>query len=87
MIFPLELERPQGPLGGFFGPWLFIILKNSHQDLSNEDSNSILSQVELGHWVAQTWPFFDKLPEITDCGLKIGQDSEFAKFWPRALKM
>ena len=42
------------PGGGFFGPWFFIILKNSHQDLSNEGSNFILSSLELGHWVAQT---------------------------------
>ena len=51
--------------GGFFGPWFFIILKNLHQDLSNEGSNFILSSLE----VAQTWPFFDKLPEITGFGL------------------
>ena len=55
------------PRGGFFGPWFFIILKNSHQDLSNEGSNFILSSLEVDHWVAQT--FFDKLPEITDFGL------------------
>ena len=44
------------PGGGFFGPWIFIILKNSHQDLSNEieGSNFILSSLEVGHWVAQT---------------------------------
>ena len=33
------------PRGGFFGPWFFIILKNSHQDLSNEGSNFILSSL------------------------------------------
>ena len=27
----------------------FIILKNSHQDLSNEGSNFILSSLEVGH--------------------------------------
>ena len=47
---------------GFFGPQSFIILKNSHQGLSNEGSNFILSQVEVAHWVAQICPFFDKLP-------------------------
>ena len=36
------------------GPWSFIILKKSHQDLSNEGSNFILSSLEVGHWVAQT---------------------------------
>ena len=40
------------PGDGFFGPWSFIILKNSHQDLSNEGSNFILSSLEVGHWVA-----------------------------------
>ena len=24
------------PQGGFFGPWSYIIFKNSHQDLSHE---------------------------------------------------
>ena len=42
------------PRGRFFGPWFFIILKNSHKDLSNEGSNFILSSLEVGHWVAQT---------------------------------
>jgi hypothetical protein len=37
------------PRAGFFGPWSFIILKNSHQDLSNEGSNFILSSLEVGH--------------------------------------
>ena len=37
------------PRGGFFGPWFFIILKNSHQDLSNEGSNFILSSID---WVS-----------------------------------
>ena len=40
---------PLGPRGGFFGPRFFIILKNSHQDLSNEGSNFILSSLEVGH--------------------------------------
>ena len=31
------------PGGGFFGPWSFIIFKNSHQDLPNEGANFILS--------------------------------------------
>ena len=44
-------------------------MKNSHQDLSNEWSNFILSQLEVGHRAAQTWADFDKLPEITDFGL------------------
>jgi hypothetical protein len=35
--------------GGFFGPGSFITLKNSHQDLSNEGSNFILSSLEVGH--------------------------------------
>ena len=29
----------------------------------------ILSSLDVGHWAAQTQPFFDKLPEITDFGL------------------
>ena len=37
------------PEDGFFGPRFFIILKNSHQDLSNEGSNFILSSPEVGH--------------------------------------
>ena len=42
---------------------IFLNLKNSSQDLSNEGSNFILSSLEVGHWV------FDKLPEITDFGM------------------
>ena len=38
------------PGGGFFGPWFFMILKTSHQDISNERSNFILSSLEVGHW-------------------------------------
>ena len=34
--------------GGFFGPYSFIILKSSHQDLSNEGSKKFLSSLELG---------------------------------------
>ena len=60
-------------MGGFFGPLLFIILKSSHQDLSNEGSNFILSQVEVVHLVAQTCPLFD-------INLGIRHDSEFDKF-------
>ena len=37
------------PRGGFFEPRSFKILKNSHQDLSNEGSNFILSSLEVGH--------------------------------------
>ena len=50
-----------------FWTMIFYNLKNSGQDLSNEMSNFILSSLEDGHWVAQT--FFDKVPEITDFGL------------------
>ena len=68
------------PGGGFFGPWFFIILKNSHQDLSNKGSNFILSSLEVGDWVAQTWPFFDKLLEMADFGL-LQQSQNRARFW------
>ena len=57
------------PGGRFFGPRPFLILKSSHQDLPNKGSNFILSQLEVGHWVAQTWQSFDKLPEIANFGL------------------
>ena len=46
-----------------------MILKISHQDLSNEGSNFILRSLEVGHRVAETYPFFDKLPEITNFAL------------------
>ena len=50
------------------------------KDLSNEGSNFILRPLEVGHWVAQTWVFFGKLPEITDFGPL--QESEIkAWFW------
>ena len=34
--------------GGFFGPYSFIILKGSYQDLSNEGSKFFLNSLELG---------------------------------------
>ena len=52
------------PGDGFFGPWFFIILKDSHHD---EGPYFIFSSLEVGHWVFQT--SFDQLPEITDFGL------------------
>ena len=53
---------------------------DSHQDLSNEGSNFILSPLEVGHWVAQTWVFFDKLSEITDFG-PLQESENKAWFW------
>ena len=40
--------------------WIMIFYnsKNSHQDLSNEGSNFILSSLEVGHWVAKNFNFF-----------------------------
>ena len=56
-----------GPPGvDFLDHNFFIILKKSGQDPSNEVSNFILSSQEVGHWVAQTYLFFDKLPEMTN---------------------
>ena len=75
-----SLDPKLRPGGRFFGPCPFLILKNLHQDLSNEGSNFILSALEVGHWVAQTWQFFDKLPEITDFGL-LQQSQNRARFW------
>ena len=37
------------PRGGFFWNMIFIILKNSHQNLSNEVSNFILGSLEVCH--------------------------------------
>ena len=75
------------PLGGFFGPWLSIILKSSHQNLSYDES-TFLSSLKIGHWVAQIWSFFDKLLEMRNFGLlQQLKDSEFTKFWPRAFQM
>ena len=41
------------PGSGFFELGFFIIFKDSHQDLSNEGSNFILSSLEAGHRVIQ----------------------------------
>ena len=76
----LSLGPNLHPRVGFFGPWPIVILKTSHQDLSYEGSNSILSQLEVGHWVAQTWSFFDKLPEIAHFGL-LQQSQNKVWFW------
>ena len=53
-----ELGTQITPRGWIFWTMIFSILKNSHQDLSNEGSNFILSWLEVGRWVAQTWLFF-----------------------------
>ena len=55
-------------------------VKNSHQDQFNEGSNFSLSSLKVSHWVVQTQPFFDKLPEITDFGL-LQQSQNRARFW------
>ena len=65
------------PGGWFFGPWFFIILQNSHQD---EGSNFILSSLKVDHTVAQTYPFFDKLPWILDFGL-LQKSQNRERFW------
>ena len=44
-----ELQyQPGAGWSWFFGPHSFIILKSSHQDLSNEGSQKNLSSLELG---------------------------------------
>ena len=66
--------------GGFFRPWSLLILKSSHENLSNEGSNIILSLPEVSHWVVETQPFFfEKLPVITDSGF-IQQSQNRARF-------
>ena len=79
------------PGGGFFGPWSFITLKNSHQDLSNERSNFTKEFLAVGHWALKHSHFLTnylKLQILASYNnLRIGQDSEFAKFWPRPLTM
>ena len=79
------------PGGGFFGPWSFITLKNSHQDLSNERSNFTKEFLEVGHWALKHSHFLTNYLKLqilaSYYNLRIGQDSEFAKSWPRALTM
>ena len=58
---------------------LVLIIKSPHQDL-------LMSPVELGHLVAQTWQFFEKLRTLASYNnLRIIHDSEFAKFCIGAL--
>ena len=68
---------PQG--WTFWTRILYNPKKNSHQDLSNEEPNFILSSLEVGHLAAQTQPFFDRLPEITDFGI-LQQSQNRARF-------
>ena len=52
LIFPQEAGTldPNYTLGvDFLDHDFFIILKNSHQELSNEGSNFILTSLEVGH--------------------------------------
>ena len=47
-----------------------------------------MSSQEVGHLVAQTWPNYLKLQILgTYNNPRIGQDSEFAQFPPKALLM
>jgi hypothetical protein len=70
--------------GGFFGPHPFIILKNSHQDLSNEGSKNYLSLLELGFSAAQTWAFFDKFQILAALSrAQKKHNSEFTEFATR----
>ena len=62
----LSLGSKLHPGDRFIGPWTFLSLKISHHLMRG--SNFTLSSVEVGHWVAQTQPLFEKLPEITDFG-------------------
>ena len=56
-----------------------MILRNPHQDLSNEGPNFIFNLLEMGHWAAQTWPFFW---QITDSAiLDKGKILNFLRFY------
>ena len=57
----------------------FFYKCTAHKHLSNEESNFILSPLDVGHSVAKTCLFFDKLPEITDFGL-LQQSQNRARF-------
>ena len=92
--WPLGEEKRPPKLhneGGFFEPWSFMILKNSYQDLSNERSNFTKEFLEVNHWALKQSHFLTnylKLQILASYNnLRIGQDSEFAKFWPRTLTM
>ena len=71
-----SLEKPELPLGD-----CSLIGIQENLIYSNEGFNFILSLVEVGHWVAQTYiAIFYKLPEITDFGL-LQQSQNRARFW------
>ena len=46
---------------GQFGQNPFIILQDSDQDLSNEETKFILKSLKVGHCAAPTWQCFHKL--------------------------
>ena len=46
---------------GYFGQKPFIILQDSDQDLSNEETKFILKSLKVGHCAAPTWQCFHKL--------------------------
>ena len=86
-----ELGTQILPREWIFWTMIFYNLKILSQDLSNEGSNFFLSSLEVGHWVAQTWAFLTNYLKLQILApyknLKIRHDSEFAKFWHRALIM
>ena len=75
MIFQSQaITTPRIPLG-----WGFDI------NTSNFESNLLFGTLEVGHWVAQTWPFFDGLASYNN--LRIRHYSEFAKYYTRKFQM
>ena len=97
-FFSADLLTWGGNLGPKIHPgWIFWTMIFYNLEKFNSRSEWVVklyfefTRSWSGHWVAQIQLFFGKLPEMTvlasDYNLRIGQDSEFAKFWPRALTM
>ena len=73
-----EVRKDTGSFGGFFGPWLFIILVSQIKIF-------LMSPLKVGFRVSQTWSFFEKFRILESYyNQRTRQDSDFAKFWPMA---
>ena len=84
ILWNFNLGRPQEHPLDFMEP---VLLQSKNFNI-NGGSKIFFRQLEFGHWVAQTLPFFDKLRILASYNnLKIRHNFEFAKFWARALKV
>ena len=86
---PISFDKFRGSFGWIFQAMKFLMLRSSHQALSNEGSNFIFSSPEATQSLScSNMAIFDKLQIFASYNsLRQRQDSEFSKFSHMALQM